>query len=132
MKLLLSYKEISLLLLRKTNQQFNFSTVSSDTVEISYRKGILTPSVKLTVDSIEGSMVNVSYDGSFGVGAAVKAALSAFRSKLDGFIIEIPHTDSLSIDLSRLKGAQKVLEHLSLQSLSFEGDNAVIGVEAKI
>ena len=126
----LTYEELSAIIADKTGRIVTFTYVNRSTVRLTTPVKILlakvTVSVNITVESIDSPVVNLSYDGNFGVDMIAGGALSLLKSKIPELstVIEAFPGKKVAIDLSKLKHTASVVSRLSPRTVEF-GERSV-------
>lgn len=125
MNALITYKEISDFIERQYKIRPMFNTVDTQTVEVSYKPGAFIPAIviKLKVDEISDDIVQLSYDCGMGASFAITGAVAYLEQKIPK-VIEVNTADKrITVYLQQIKELEKVLEHVALNTVKFEGNS---------
>ena len=125
MNALITYKEISDFIERQYKIRPMFNTVDTQTVEVSYKPGAIFPAIviKLKVDEISDDIVQLSYDCGMGASFAITGVVAYLEQKIPK-VIEVNTADKrITVYLQQIKELEKVLEHVALNTVKFEGNS---------
>ncbi|MBR1793613.1 MAG: hypothetical protein IJ764_08265 [Bacteroidales bacterium] len=130
MQLKLSFLEIQNMIAAKTGKNLPLSYSGTHTVRISYEVNVLfkTTSVGLdiTVDSIEGNTIFLSYDGGAGIEFMIRTALNKVKDQPGGDMIEPLDGCRLMIMLGRNPQMVQLLGRIELKDIHFDEQHVMI------
>ena len=115
---------------QKSGQSLPMAYGGPHTVRVSYGVNVLFRTteigIDLTVDSIEGSCIYVSYSGGSAIEFMVRQALTMARNRPGGDMIEPLTGNRLMLNLGRNAQAGSLLDHVTLQDIRFDEQYAII------
>ncbi len=130
MQLRLTYQEISDMIQQKAGKALPMSYGGPHTVRVSYGVNVLFHSTEigldLTVDSIEGSNIFISYSGGAGIEFMVRQALNMARTRPGGDMIEPLEGSRLMVCLGKNAQAGSLLDHIVLRDICFDEQYAIV------
>ena len=130
MQIRLTYQEISDLIEKKAGRQLPIAYGGPHTVRISYPVTMLFRTtdigIDLTIDSVDGGNIIISYSGGAGIDFMVKQAINMARNRPGGDMIE-PLTDNrLMLCLGKNAQAGSLLDHVTLKDICFDDEFAIV------
>ena len=135
MELRLTFAEISDLIEKKTGRALPIMYGGPHTVRISYDVNVFFKSASvgldLTVDSIEGGNIFLSYNGGTGIDFMVRQALNMARTRPGGELIEPLDDNRILLALSRAPQAGSLLEHIEFDDICFDEQYAIVRFHPK-
>lgn len=130
MQLRLTYQEISDMIQRKAGKSLPIAYGGPHTVRVSYGVNVLFHTTEigldLTVDSVEGSNIFISYSGGAGIEFMVRQALGMARNRPGGDMIEPLEGSRLLLNLNKNAQAGSLLDHIELKDICFDEQYAII------
>ena len=130
MQLRLTYQEISDMIKQRSGQSLPMSYGGPHTVHVSYGVNVLFHTTEvgldLTVDSIEGSNIFISYSGGAGIEFMVRQALGVARNRPGGDMIEPLAGNRLMLSLGKNAQAGSLLDHVNLEDICFDEQYVII------
>lgn len=130
MQLRLTYQEISDMIQKKAGQSLPMAYGGPHTVHVSYGVNVLFHTTEigldLTVDSIEGSNIFVSYSGGAGIEFMVRQALNMARNRPGGDMIEPLAGNRLMLCLGKNAQAGSLLDNIELKDICFDEQFAIV------
>lgn len=135
MELRLTYSEISELIEKKSGRALPVMYGGPHTVRISYDVNMLfrnaSVGLDLTVDSVEGGNIYLSYNGGAGIDFMVRQALNMARTRPGGELIEPLADNRILLALGRAPQAGSLLEHIVLDDICFDEQYAIVRFHPK-
>lgn len=115
---------------RKAGKSLPIAYGGPHTVRVSYGVNVLFHTTEigldLTVDSVEGSNIFISYSGGAGIEFMVRQALGMARNRPGGDMIEPLEGSRLLINLNKNAQAGSLLDHIELKDICFDEQYAII------
>lgn len=125
----------------KTGKTVNLKVVNSDTVNVGYELrakvpffGEITKTVDLdvTIERVSGETVYARYSANgVGMDMVLKGLLTAMPTFSAQRIIETLDGSRLKINLNEIEKAREALKQIAVNSVSFNGSNAVVDFRVK-
>lgn len=130
MQLRLTYQEISDLIEKKAGRALPLAYGGPHTVHVSYDVNMLFTSTSvgldLTVDSVEGQDILLSYNGGAGIDFMIRQALSMAKNRPGGDMIEPLGSNRLKLCLGKNSQAGSLLDNITLEDICFDEQFAII------
>lgn len=125
----------------KTGKTVNLKVVNSDTVNVGYELrakvpffGEITKTVDLdvTIERVSGETVYARYSANgVGMDMVLKGLLTGMPTFSTQRIIETLDGSRLKINLNEIEKAREALKQIAVNSVSFNGSNAVVDFRVK-
>lgn len=130
MELRLTYQEISELIEKKSGHALPVAYGGPHTIRLSYDVNVLfksaTVGLDLTVDSIEGRDIFLSYNGGAGIDFMMRQAINMAKNRPGGELIEPLDGNRILLALSKNPQAGTLLEHIELRDIRFDEHYAIV------
>lgn len=128
MKAEITYTEISSFIEKECTIRTRFTTVDAKTVEISYKPSVFmsTISVTLHIETISNDLICLSYDCGVPASLIIAGAVAWLEEKIPKGIEVNTSNRHIYIYPQHFEQIEKVLEYVTLTSISFEEEVANI------
>ena len=126
MNAVITYKEISDFIEKKFKIRPKFTTVDDKTFEVSYKHGVLVPtiSVKFHIEAMRKDIVCLSYECNTPASLMIAGVVAYLEEKIPSGI-EVNTIDKrVNIYPQRFKQIEKVMEYVALSNIIFEENSA--------
>ena len=135
MILTISTAEAIELIKSKTNQTIGLTTISENTITVTYQITVKIPiighvskniNVDLTIEKVVGTDLYLQYStGSIGIDAIINAVLPSIPSVSNYPVADINDNGAITLHLKQIKQLDDILENITIDSVSF-GDNSIL------
>lgn len=130
MQLRFTYIEIQDMIAAKTGKQLPMSYCDDHTIHIGYEVNVLfkttTVGLDITVDSIEGENIYLSYGGGMGIEFMVRTALSQVKNQPGGDMIEALDGCRILVRLGKNEQLSPIFERIELKDIHFDAETVMI------
>lgn len=125
MNAVITYKEISDFIEKQFKVRPTLNKVDPKTVEVTYKPGSFMPSigVKLRVDDVVDDIVSLSYDCGTAASLMIAGLVTYIEQKLQKGIVVNTTDKRVVVSPQKFKELEKVLEHVALDTITFEDDS---------
>ena len=128
MKAEITYTEISSFIEKECTIRTRFTSVDAKTVEISYKPSVFMPTISVTlhIETISNDLICLSYDCGVPASLIIAGAVAWLEEKIPKGIEVNTSNRHICIYPQHFKQIEKVLEYVTLTSISFEEEVANI------
>lgn len=137
MTLSATYDELTRAIASRYGRRVELSYVSPQTVALRLPLKVLFAStgvrLQLSVLSVEGRAITLSYDGSAGVDMIISGALKIFKNRLAKYAHAVSFREGriIILDLARVDKAAPVLEAVDLRAVTFSQDGIILTADLR-
>jgi hypothetical protein len=126
MTIQIPFPELESFVSKASGRPVQVKCTGKDTIEVHY-----IATVTLSIADVKPHGVVLNYKTNPIVGMMIKGMRGKIRSQLEQypFLNWDEDDEQVSVDLDKIKAAQSLLSHAVITGLSFDGDQAVLGLK---
>lgn len=128
MNVVITYKEISDFIERKSRIHPQLTTVDGKTIDVSCKPGAFMPaiSVRFHIEAMRKDVLCLSYECGAPVALMIAGVVAYLKERIPSGIEVNPTDKRLNLNLRRFGQIEKALEYVALSDIAFEENSAIL------